>query len=56
MGLTGVVVAGGGSVAMGAGQSQADITESIFSNAFIEPGAQLYVEINGTELTGGGMS
>lgn len=55
MGLKGVVVAGGGSVVMAAGQSQADLTETIFSSAFTEPGAQLHVEINGTELTGGGM-
>ena len=49
------MVADGGSVEMAAGQSQADVTESIFTDAFVEPGAQLYVEINGTELTGGSM-
>lgn len=55
VGTAGQVTADGGSVTITAGQSQATVTVPIFTTAFTEPGAQLRVEINGTEISGGGM-
>ena len=54
MGSRGEVIMDGGSVTMPAGQSLTTVTVTLFTTAFIETGAQLYVEINSTEISGGG--
>ena len=37
------------------GQATVNVTVTLHDDAFLEEGAKLYVELNGTQLTGGGM-
>ena len=37
------------------GQATVNVTVTLYDDAFLEEGAKLYVELNGTQLTGGGM-
>ena len=54
-GQAGQVAAAGNSVQMEDGQATVNVTVTLYDDAFLEEGAKLYVELNGTQLTGGGM-
>lgn len=54
LGESGTVIQSDGSIMMGPGQTLVDVSQNLFSNAFTEPGAQLYIEIVRTELLAGG--
>ena len=53
-GQAGVVAAETGSVQLLNGQTSANVTVVLYSNAFLEENALIYVEVNDTELNGGG--
>lgn len=53
-GQSGIVAPSTGSIQLLNGQTSANVTVVLFSSAFLEENALIYVEVNDTELNGGG--
>lgn len=53
-GQSGVVAPATESTQLLNGQTAANVTVVLYSNAFLEENALIYVEVNNTELSGGG--